>query len=71
MKAGAGVAHVLDFICRIQPIQYRLSFGSVFGLYSFAISIVEKIFHAFMDKRFYHGLRCNLDGYACQAKYDR
>jgi hypothetical protein len=41
------------------------------GLYAFTGSIVEKIFQAFMDKRFYHGLRCNQWGYACQEKYHR
>jgi hypothetical protein len=32
MKAGAGVVHIFDFICRIKPIQYRFYFGSILGL---------------------------------------
>ena len=59
MKAGAGVVHIFDFICRIKPIQYRFYFGSMLGLYAFTGSIVEKIFQTFMDKRFYHELYCN------------
>jgi hypothetical protein len=33
--------HILYFICRIKPIQYRHQYGSMLGLDAFMGSIVE------------------------------